>query len=88
MSNLDGLKAEIGALAQRRKTVELSEIARIANQLSALGYAVKSRKVRHGTLFQVESTTFMICGHNPGSSHVKPCYVAAFLKAMAELDLF
>jgi hypothetical protein len=88
MADLDKLKAEIAALATRRKSVRFAEVKRIVSQLGKLGYEAGSREVRHGELFWVGDRTFQITSHNKGSSHIKSYAVDVFLDAMIDLGLF
>lgn len=88
MADLKKIKLRIRELAARRNSVKLSEIAWVVSQLGLNGFNVNARDNGHQTLFRVGSRRFGVCSHNPGSSHVKRCYVAGFLDAMVDLELY
>jgi hypothetical protein len=81
------LKQAIQDIAQRQNNVTLDEIGWVMEKLGTR-FKVRRRDARHGVLFAIEGSRFMISGHNPGSKQVKACYVSEFLNAMSELGLY
>ena len=88
MADISHIKEKIAEIAQRRKNVELSDIAWVVNQLEKNGYPVSQRSNDHATLFRIEKRQFSVCHHNRGSKQVKVCYVDAFLDVMEDLGLY
>jgi hypothetical protein len=87
MADLDKIKERIADIAQRPRTVELSEIEWVVNNLAKCGYDVKTKDARHGRLFQVNEQTFMV-NHHTRNKHVRAYSVKDFVSAMIELGLY
>jgi hypothetical protein len=88
MATEERIRRDIEAIAGRPKAVAFEEIQRIVNQLALVGYSTSHRKTNESHLFRVEDQRFGVSDHNPGSAHVKACYVKAFLVAMINLGLY
>lgn len=89
MADLKRIKAfiqEIGC--GNRKNVTADNIRWVVKHLGQNGYTVTERKGKEAILFRVNNRRFGICDHNPGSKHIKPCYVDEFINAMFDLDLY
>lgn len=88
MADLERIKRDIGKIAQRPKSVEFSEIKRIADQLKSLGWEVSYRRTNETWAFYIAGAVFTVSDHHPGSSQLKPVYVRKFLGAMISLQLY
>ncbi len=90
MASKQKIRTTIADIAQRRKNVTTDEIEWVVNQLREFypPGAIKTRDARHGKLFRVESQTFMVNCHNPGSKQVKSYSVDDFVDAMTELGWY
>jgi hypothetical protein len=89
MADLRRVKARIREIAEgNRKNVTLEDIRWVVSHLELNHYTVTERRTTHEILFRVESQRFGVCGHNPGSRHIKRCYVDEFIRAMVELSLY
>jgi hypothetical protein len=51
-------------------------------------FNARRREARHGVLFGVGNSRFMVNCHNPGSKQVKKYSVDDFLEVMEELGLY
>jgi hypothetical protein len=71
-----------------RKNVTADDIRWVVKHLGQNGYTVAERKTKESILFRINGRRFGICDHNPGSKHIKPCYVDEFINAMCDLDLY
>lgn len=89
MATLEKIKDEIIQIAERPNNVTSAELKWVVEQLKQHGFKVRGpRHTRHGELYGIGSYRFQICTHNPGSRHVKRCYVDDFLRTMNELGLY
>jgi hypothetical protein len=86
MADLERIKGRIADIDGRRTNVTLEEIEWVVDQLSGI-FQVRTRDARHGKLFRVGNTRFMINHHNPGNKQVKRYSVDDFCNAMTELGL-
>jgi hypothetical protein len=84
MTPEERLRARIKEIAQRRNNVTIDEIEWVMGQFEGT-YQVRRREARHGVLFGVGDTRFMVNCHNPGSKQVKSYSVDEFIDAMVEL---
>jgi hypothetical protein len=89
MADLKRIRARIKEIAEgNRKNVSLEDIRWVTSHLKLNNFVVNERKTTHEMLFRVGSQRFGVCDHNPGSQHVKRCYVDGFIRAMIELNLY
>lgn len=88
MADLLRIKREIARIASRPNAVGFKEITWIADQLKMNGYTVNYRKATHAWVFRIGGETFNVSDHNRGSAHIKSVYVAKFLGAMINLELY
>jgi hypothetical protein len=89
MAELKRVKARIRDIAVgNRKNVTTDDIRWVVAHLGQNGYKVSERATTHEILFRVDNKRFGVCDHNPGSRHVKRCYVDDFINVMVDLDLY
>jgi hypothetical protein len=89
MAELKRVKARIQEIAGgNRKNVTTEDIRWVVKRLGENGHTTSERETTHSILFRVDSQRFGVCDHNPGSHHVKKCYVDDFIEAMIELGLY
>jgi hypothetical protein len=88
MANLKRVKTRIREIAEgNRKNITIEDIRWVVNNLKQNGYATKETGSGH-VLFRVGNKRFGVCEHNPGSSHVKRCYVDDSIDIMIDLGLY
>jgi hypothetical protein len=88
MADLKRVKTSIREIAEgNRKNITIDDIRWVVNQLKRNGYSTKETGSGH-VIFRIGSTRFVVCEHNPGSRHIKRCYVDIFIDAMIDLDLY
>ena len=89
MADLKKVKTVIQEIGRgSRKNVTADDIHWVVKQLGQNGHNVTERKTKESILFCVNGKRFGICDHNPGTKHIKRCYVDAFIDAMFDLDLY
>jgi len=87
VADLERIKRDIAEIAEHPKSVTLSKITRIADQLKMIGWEVSYRKTNETWVFYIQGEAFNICDHHRGSSQLKQVYVRKFLGAMINLRL-
>lgn len=89
MADLTRVKKIIQEIGRgNRKNVKADDIRWVVRHLGGNGFVVSERETKESILFRVGTRRFAICDHNPGSKHIKPCYVDAFIDAMIDLNLY
>jgi hypothetical protein len=89
MATRERIVREVADIAQHPKAVTFEEIERIVNHIKGLGEVpVDGRKTKHGYQYTIGPKIFSVCHHNPGSKHIKKCYIEDFLDAMVDLGFY
>ena len=82
------VKGLIATIAAGKRSVRLSDIERVMNQLPHLGYrVVKKGDNQHFRYVVDDLPVFYVCEHHRGNSYIKKGYVEVFLDRMSDLEL-
>ena len=82
------VRSLIASIAAGKRSVRLSDIERVMNQLTLLGHTVtKKGDNQHFRYVVDELPVFYVCEHHRGNSYIKKGYVDVFLDRMTDLEL-